>query len=632
MSQPCKPDYGFYFERSGRAATQGAIAPAEQFFEGSLAEQSLARETGQNSLDAAHGDGPVRMVFELADMPTSEIPDISRLRQHLNWVTSATKGSQGHERMVRAAELAHRDSVPVLRISDYGTKGLEGTESVDDPQSPLSALTRGAGISAADGARGGSFGIGSAVGPMASDLCTVLYTSKFHASADVVFAAYSRLASHRDADGVWRVGDGFFTDLNVEDDFRYARNPDAIGPFEQRTEAGTDIFVLGYRKADEDPGLKHIKVAFLENFLVAIHRGRLVVEGRGVGKGWILDSTTLAHHVKDSPQAAAFRTALLDPDPSVKELSPFGTVRLYVNIDDTLDQSLHTFACRSPLMRVHTFRHRSIPVRYAAILEVSDKEGNELLRSLEPPQHNTWDGDRAPGGNAAVRKLHDFVRDQLKSRVVRQVGDQVEITGLARYLPAQVVDKPAPPAAGGRRPVLGDGTAEEAASVHGAEQGEQVPAFNERRKAVRVQVRPPAGGEGDIPASQGKDSGGSAKRKSKGGDIPGSAQEGDGTARISSGQVRFRSWTDARTGILRVALTPHADVAGELGLVPLGPGGSREDDYLLPITSVVMERDGVRTSLDHDGNIIKGLDLREGQTTIVEMTFATRHRYRLAVR
>ena len=34
---------------AGRAAAQGAIAPAEQFFEGSLAEESLARETGQNS-------------------------------------------------------------------------------------------------------------------------------------------------------------------------------------------------------------------------------------------------------------------------------------------------------------------------------------------------------------------------------------------------------------------------------------------------------------------------------------------------------------------------------------------------------------------------------------------------------
>lgn len=49
--------FGFYFERAGRAATQGAIAPAEQYFEGSRAEVSVVRETGQNSLDAVHGYG-----------------------------------------------------------------------------------------------------------------------------------------------------------------------------------------------------------------------------------------------------------------------------------------------------------------------------------------------------------------------------------------------------------------------------------------------------------------------------------------------------------------------------------------------------------------------------------------------
>ena len=230
--------FGFYFETARRAAAQGAIAPAEQFFEGSHAEESLVRETGQNSLDAKAGEAPVTMVFELAGIPTDSIPGIDRLRDHLSRSAVAAEGSQGHDRMLRACETADSDEVMVLRISDYGTKGLGGTESINDPQSPLSALTRGAGISADDGSRGGSFGIGSAVGPMASDMCTVLYTSLPLGSSDVVFAGYSRLASHRDDVGRWRVGDGFFTDLSVEDDFRYLRNPHPIGPFEGRSEAG----------------------------------------------------------------------------------------------------------------------------------------------------------------------------------------------------------------------------------------------------------------------------------------------------------------------------------------------------------------------------------------------------------
>ena len=115
---------------------------------------------------------------------------------------------------------------------------------------------------------------------MASDMGTVLYTSLPHDGTDVVFAGYSRLASHRDDHGVWRMGDGFFTDLADEEDFRYLRNPGPIGPFAVRTKPGTDVYVLGYRKAEADPTLQRIKLAFLHNFLPAIHRGRLVVVAR----------------------------------------------------------------------------------------------------------------------------------------------------------------------------------------------------------------------------------------------------------------------------------------------------------------------------------------------------------------
>src|SRR5262245_50602047 len=91
--------YGFYFEAAGRAAAQGAIAPAEQFFEGSLAEESLGRETGQNSLDVPAGDDPVVMVFELASMPTDCVPGIEGLRPHIEQVARQTEGSNGHDRM-----------------------------------------------------------------------------------------------------------------------------------------------------------------------------------------------------------------------------------------------------------------------------------------------------------------------------------------------------------------------------------------------------------------------------------------------------------------------------------------------------------------------------------------------------
>jgi hypothetical protein len=94
--------FGFYFEDAGLSATQGAIAPAEQYFEGSRAEVSVVRETGQNSLDAVADDGPVRMEFELSEMPIDSVPGIQGLQEHLAQVEEATRGTQGHDRMQAA--------------------------------------------------------------------------------------------------------------------------------------------------------------------------------------------------------------------------------------------------------------------------------------------------------------------------------------------------------------------------------------------------------------------------------------------------------------------------------------------------------------------------------------------------
>lgn len=625
------PQFGFYFERALRGASQGAISPAEQFFEGSLAESSLVRETGQNSIDARAGQEPVTMVFELADMATDSIPGIGGLRSHIEQVEKHTRGTQGHKSMLLAHKTAQQKTVPVLRISDYGTKGLAGSESVDTPNTPLSALTRGAGISADDGARGGSFGIGSAVGPMASDMSTVFYTSLPLDSPDVIFAGYSCLATHRDADGTWRVGDGFFTDLDYTEDFRYQRNPLALTPFDARTLPGTDTYVLGYRKASIDPDLQHIKVAFMRNFLLAIHRGGLIVEGITASGSWRLDANSLSRQVSEDPEAAAFYRAINDTEP-ITETSPrFGKLSLYINVDESLDRTLHTITTRTPLMKIDTFRHNSIPVKYAAVLECSDDKGNTLLRALEPPQHHKWDPDRATGGKGQLDELKKFVREGLRSRVKQQIGDQVEIKGLSRFLPAQLSENTTTAAGIPGTPSPGPGTEQESSTVHGAEEApREVPIG--ARKTVRVGVRTTAGSDGDSPTEKGKDRGGSNSRKKKGGDMSGTGQQGEGAARITAGDVRFRSWSDASTGHLYLALTAPEDIDGDLELVALGPGGSVEDDYELPIANGVVVTNGATTPLRHQGNVLSKLQLQAGVTSQIRLTLSSVHRYRLGIK
>lgn len=622
-------DYGFYFEKAGRSAKQGAINPSGEFFEGSSREAALARETAQNSIDAGAGTGPVRMEFELADMRVDDIPDVETLRKHVGQAARATKGKSGNEGLFRAQKLLEGKTVKTLRISDYNTTGLAGSESINS-DSPLVALTRGAGVSSNDGTRGGSFGIGSAVGTVLSDLRTVLYTSMSVDNPDVVFAGYSRLATHTDDDGVPRQADGFFTDRLNTSDFRYRRSPDPIRPFQPRDEDGTDLYILGYREADHDPHLKHLRTEFVRNFLVAIHRGRLVVNGVSPHGEWELNSKTLGKYVSDDDGTRAFHNAINDPNPYIEEVPGLGELRLYAEISDALPKSFYTYGVRKPLMRIGTVRHTSIRSKYAAIVDCSNDKANELLRPMEPPTHDRWDPERVVGGKRQVDALKKFIRRGLVSKTEETVGETIEIKGLERYLPAGLFASNTDEGSASTPTDHGGSRKETSAS-----QGDPESPTNARaqsRKATKATLKKRAVASGDSDIQKGKDTGGSGTRHSSGGAMAGKGSEGPGTSRIPSNAVRFRSWSDSNSKEIVVSVSSPQGQSGDIELVPLGPNGEAEDDYTLPMQNVAQVIDGQRVDLSFEGNVIKNIVIPSGQRAEIRLSLDSQQRYRLGMR
>jgi hypothetical protein len=626
--------FEFHFEKSGLSPDEGAIDPAAEHFEGGKAGQAAVRETGQNSIDARRPGhmGPVRMEFELAMVPTSSIPDIEGLRSHLREVVAYTSGQMGNDRMVSALEMAEQSEIPVLRISDFGTTGLVGSESGSSPGSPLSRLTRGSGNSENDGVRGGSFGIGSAAGRVASAMSTVLYRSLPDDGRDgeTVLAGFSRLATHL-YEGERRRASGILTRRGGTD-FEYRRPAPPVPPFTDRTEPGTDIFVLGYRMAEEDPSLHRLRDAALEHFMVAIARGKLEVRGVAAGAEWVLDAMTVGTAAKRDPKHAAFYAALQDPQPDVAELESLGRVELYVNIDDSLQTSLHTVTMRSPLMRIAQFKFNSVRAKYAAIVICADERGNALLRRLEPPQHDAWDPERSPQeGRAAIKELKAFIGDRLRARVSATLGETVEIKGLERFLPVLDVG---PDAAGedSGRPKSGEPpTDDESSQVTGSTAPIAVRPVRHRTVRPAI-VRPAIGGEDGEDITKGRDRGGGGKRRSRGVGVPGTGQEGDGRSRIRSGEVQFRSWStgqvDGASRAIRLALTAGMDLEGDLALVPLGPGGVPDADFDLGIRSV---RTLAGQELEHEGNVLRRLRLNAGETLRIDVVVPAALRYRLGV-
>ena len=629
-------NFGFYFEKQGLAGTQGPNDPSGEYFSSTEVAESLTREVIQNCLDArADPTKPVKVVFELRTMSTTEVPGISGLRAAFAGAIMATKNLQGAKYMQDAGTSAAKKVISVLRIGDYGTIGLGGTESVQDSQSALSTLTRSTGASLNDGQRGGSFGIGSAVGPFASQMRTVSYISLPTGKGTPVFAATTKLASHVDKDGIRRQGTGYFTNLDDTSDFQYLRGLDRLDGFQSRTEAGTDVYIFDYRDAQDDSGLLRIKRAAVENFFVAIERGRLVVEALTDEGGWTLDASTLKDVMESdellSESVLPYFMALTEGDLVEAELPHVGTVELRVWVSDSLTKKYGTQVMRAPLMKVQIVPS-AFHVPFAAVFICANETGNQVLRETEPPTHDKW-SDRGPRANSkAVGGIKRFIREELGKLLPEHAGAKASIKGLAALLP-QIAGVEEPGVAGDSPSAKNTPGNDESPVVLGRPELVVQDPNSSGQSIITIQ----RSGRSDPEATE---SGTTGKR---GGDKPTPPDPrpprpgpptpvapGEGRSRIRSREVRFRSFADSRSGESILVLTAFEDVEGDLELAALG-GGEREV-FSAELASVVLETATGLAPQDVKGAVIRDLKLKKDVPVRMHVVFMNGTRYRLGVK
>lgn len=620
--------YGFLFKPNGNEE-QGPSNSGEEIFSDDTVAQALARELGQNSLDAIARDGawPVTMVFELRRMKVSDIPDVNNLRQHLQ---SALDRYPESPRLREAVVALAGESIDVLRVGDYGTKGLSGSESIADSGSVLTALTRGSGVSVGKTDSGGSFGIGKSVGILSSLVRTEFWTTRVLGANETVFAGCTQLTTHQvpGSDDPRRLLGpmGTFTFLADARDYRYLRNPAPLGPFPQRTEPGTDVYIVGYSAANDDPKLEQIRDAVIDNFMAAIMRGHLVVDGvTDRGRGWHLDTDSLKRVIDTIPDPErrtamkAFYNALLQT-PVVKTDARLGEMKLYINIDDSLPRKLNTVVMRKPLMKVRAYTNTSITAKYAAVLECSSPQGNRILRGMEPVRHDDWQEARdKKNGKAALRSIKAFILEELRKRVRRELGDEITIRGLNTLLPSELqID--GNPDRHGVRASNGPGSERESASLQGRETTpEQV--ANTGGKSVSITLTKPAiADENGNPASTGRQRGGQSKRGKHAAGIPTSGRSGEGFSTIDGDNLSMRYWYDAKTNdyILVLRSRNGGTEKGTLRLTAALDGAF--GNYAPPIEAAT----------DISGATPHPLNVKEGSISTVKVT--GKHPTRLRVR
>ena len=432
------------FPELGGGPVQGLNDAGVENFQGAV-DTFLARECGQNTGDAGAKDvTTVKLEFDRKIIRSVDIPAFDQLRDVLKRCLDRWRDKEKEHAFFReAVALAAKKEIAVLKISDYGTTGLTGSDTED--RGRWSALVKSQGVSDKGDTAGGSFGIGKSSPFAASRFRTVFYGTRTEGGA-VALQGVSRLVTHLDKSGKRTQGVGFIGDYDPDGGeggdpvFRAIRDESNIPHMFRRDRPGTDIWVVGYRSGDGwDTDLIR---SILTNFWPAIHHGSIEfrVGPREITKD-NLEELIRQHVDQEDFEAQHFYKAIKQ-QPTNRKLKHVGACSLYLAADPSSDLPKRICMVRGTGMRIFDYSPKACRVPFSGLFVCSDKDGNKLLRKMEPPKHDIWDPQRieGPEGKSALKEIKDWIRDEVKKLNPHLSGTSFNESELAKYVPDEEQD------------------------------------------------------------------------------------------------------------------------------------------------------------------------------------------------
>lgn len=390
--------------------------------------QSLVREIIQNSADAREDPTqPTRVAFSLFTVTLSEAQEILGLRPWLQraWNAEPFSDAEGDEVALKrhdfyrdALSALEQEKIPVLAIHDFNTSGLTGPTSYKEGQEtgPWWALVRSTGRNKkSNSGAGGSYGHGSKAPIAYSGVRTVFYYTEYEDQGSSVqrFQGKSILESmaHPHAEDQFTSNTGFFglgeSEHNPQP-LTDSQVPEWVIRDRERFQQGlgTSVFIPLPQFESEDDFWKQARTAVVGNFSPAIVDGEIVVElgpdetasADSIKKMFIeLDRDSLEDDALDRLESA--ETVLLGSRHR-DEWEGIGLVEYFYRRGEPL-KSRRVGIARSPGMLITRKIERLGPTTqyggaepFDLFIWVRGDAGNQLLRSLENPEHNAFEFDR----------------------------------------------------------------------------------------------------------------------------------------------------------------------------------------------------------------------------------------------
>ncbi len=434
---------------------QGYTNSGIETFRGADLTDNLAREICQNSLDAKDTDSkePVVVEFDLMTINKDNHPLFKEYAECIAgckkyWENRSDKKVKSF--IERVESVLAKDEIKVLRISDYNTTGLTGSDANENQESVWRALVNADGVSAKNtDTAGGSYGIGKNAPFACSDISVVFYNTyaKDNKSAFQGVARAATLYKEDNNNKIATQGIGHYR--STENYKPVTGNECSFKNLFSRNKYGTDIIIVGCEKLTEEKNWQDkLEQAVVRNFLLAVFENKLVVK--------IGDKTINQDNLKDiieqyrkmSSNAAAQTVRLFDtiisPDgePKTETIITDNDLEIYLKQNPTYKREIAKF--RTTGMLVGTDKRRMMQ-NFTAVVVVRGEKLGEILRLAEPPKHNKWDHklieDKATSLEA--KKYIDEINNKVKKLIDENYKMDVEDTvdaDVGEYLPDELED------------------------------------------------------------------------------------------------------------------------------------------------------------------------------------------------
>lgn len=399
---------------------------------------SLAREIGQNSLDAIlKQNQPVRIDFKCFTIPKSRFPHATEYEAYLKACLDYRKkinAKSDIELLQNAYDCFQQDKITFLRISDHNTTGL----SKDGIEDKWEGLIRSIGTSNKGGTKGGSFGIGKAAPFACSKLMTVFYST------------YTMQGAHQHQ-GVTQLASFMMTENGELVDYQnigyYCEGKSEavsgelqLDPHFSRAEGdyGTDIYIAGFYLGNQSDWAEQIRLSFVDNFLFAINHNNLEIEVDGQQ----LNQATLPSFAKKNLEKMAdegIYYLTLTSSESIHEKIFDKRMDLWILADNPKSKRYVQMVRKNGMIITAWNGFSSIP--FSGICWINDDAINAQLSTMETPEHDNWTSDRLENPKKAkeaknlIKKMKKSIRQCIKKILEAGTSDTMDVAGAGMFLP-----------------------------------------------------------------------------------------------------------------------------------------------------------------------------------------------------